>query len=228
MTLSKLTISKVANKSAATLSASTSEADKFTCQFNPTSFDVKKVNAFQASPAGQGADLGKLHFTGGVSQDMTLTLTFDSTDTGQPVFNLYTKLRKFTLVDTTVTDSNTQLSEPPWVIVQWGSYIGFVAVVESLTEKYIYFKPDGTPLRAEVTVNLKQVSKDTSSGAQNPTSRSEPRRTWVVEEGQRLDWIAFQEYGDSNAWRHIAEANQIDNPHSLHSGQVLRLTPRPV
>lgn len=227
MTLAKLTITKVANKAAATLAASSNAADKFTCQFNPESFNITKANAFQATPGGQGADLGTLHFTGGVSQDMNLTLIFDSTDTGNPVFNLYSKLHNFAKVDTTVTDTNTQLSEPPWVIVQWGSYIGFVAVVESLTEKYTYFKPDGTPLRAEVQVKLKQVAKDTSGGAQNPTSRSESRRTWIVEEGQRLDWIAFQEYGDSSAWRHIAEANGIDNPFSLQSGQVLKLTPRP-
>lgn len=226
MTLAKLTITQVADKNAATLSGSTSASDKFTCQFNPQKFVVLKGNDYAETPAGQGNDLANLHFVGGKNQGMDITLEFDSTETGDPVFNLYSTLRKFTIVDSTKKDEVTQLAEPPWVIVQWGSYIGFVAVVSSLKETYTYFKPDGTPLRATVEVSLKQVSKDTSGGAQNPTSRSEPRRTWIVEEGQRLDWIAFQEYGDSGAWRHIAEVNGLDNPFALHSGQVLKLTPR--
>jgi nucleoid-associated protein YgaU len=40
-----------------------------------------------------------------------------------------------------------------------------------------------------------------------------------------LDWIAYQEYGDAAAWRHIAEVNNLHNPLSLVPGQLLKLTP---
>lgn len=226
MTVSKLTIAKVADKRAPTLAASSSAADIFTCQFNPTEFVLDKAIKYQSSRAGQGADLARLAFVGGANQTMEMKLVFDSTDTGEAVFNLYTLLRKFAEVDTAALDQQTRLGEPPWVIVQWGTFISFVCIVEKLVERYTYFHPNGTPLRAEVSLTLKQVSKSTSSARQNPTSESEPRRTWIVEEGQRLDWIAFQEYGDSSAWRHIAEVNGIHNPFELRSGQVLKLTPR--
>ena len=49
----------------------------------------------------------------------------------------------------------------------------------------------------------------------------------MVEEGQRLDWIAYQEYGDAARWRYIAESNNLDDPDVLQPGQILKLIPLP-
>jgi nucleoid-associated protein YgaU len=48
-----------------------------------------------------------------------------------------------------------------------------------------------------------------------------------VSEGQTLAWIAYQEYGDSGYWRHIAETNDLADPLDLRPGQVLKLVPLP-
>jgi nucleoid-associated protein YgaU len=87
------------------------------------------------------------------------------------------------------------------------------------------FKPDGTPLRARVTVTFSQVGEQPKP--QNPTSHSEPRRVRVVREGERLDWIAHQEYGSAACWRHIALANDLADPADLQPGRVLQLPPLP-
>ena len=85
------------------------------------------------------------------------------------------------------------------------------------------FKADGTPLRAEVSVTFKQVAEATRG--QNPTTRTESRKVWIVHEGQTLDWIAYQEYGDPALWKHIAATNNLSNPMDLRAGQVLKLVP---
>jgi nucleoid-associated protein YgaU len=43
----------------------------------------------------------------------------------------------------------------------------------------------------------------------------------VVNEGDRLDWIAYREYNDAGEWRRIAEANHITNPLALQPGMTL-------
>jgi nucleoid-associated protein YgaU len=48
-----------------------------------------------------------------------------------------------------------------------------------------------------------------------------------VHEGQSLDWIAYQEYGNPSCWRHIAEINDLDDPLNLQPGQVLKIVPLP-
>ncbi len=223
MALAKLKFTKMIKDDAeGACHASTSSADIFTCQFNPETFNLFKKNSFQPAKT-TGTDVAKTAFTGGEPQNMDIALTFDTTSTGDPVFEKYEVLRKLSQVDRSALNQTTQQGEPPWVMVQWGTYIGFIAVITGLDEQYVLFTPDGTPLRAKVTVHLQQVKDDNDMGSQNPSTRTLPRRTWVVEQGQRLDWIAHQEYGNSAAWRDIAEINGIDNPMELRAGQVLVL-----
>jgi len=223
MTLAKLKIAKITNKAATgNFQVSQAATDVFTVQFNPESFRLSKDNGWEFSKA-TGKDMPELVFTGGQPQSMDIQLTFDTTSTGDPVFEKYSVLRTLAKVDSTALNTTTGLGEPPWVMVQWGSYIGFAAVISGLAEEYTMFKPDGTPIRAKVTVSLRQVASDAQLAGQNPTSRTEPRKTWVVQQGQRLDWIAHMEYGDSSKWRRIAEANGIEDPLALTAGQVLLL-----
>jgi nucleoid-associated protein YgaU len=49
---------------------------------------------------------------------------------------------------------------------------------------------------------------------------------YEVSEGDRLDWIAYQEYNDAREWRRIAEANHITNPLALRPGMMLVIPPR--
>ena len=39
--------------------------------------------------------------------------------------------------------------------------------------------------------------------------------------GQRLDQIAYEEYGDARFWRLLAEANHMGDPFHLTDGQIL-------
>lgn len=227
MALEKLMISKITYKNQdGTYGVSVAPTDVFHCQFNPTEFQVGKSNNWQFN-SNIGADAEKLTFSGGSAQDITLKLLFDSTDTGEPVTTLYETLKNFTYVDAKAQENtHTKKGEPPWVHVQWGKFIAFPAVITQFTERYLYFTPDGAPLRAELSVTLKQATDTTKKQKQNPTSYSEPHRTWIVQAGERLDWIAYEEYGDAAAWRHIADENQIPDPKALHTGQVLLLTER--
>ena len=61
---------------------------------------------------------------------------------------------------------------------------------------------------------------------QNPTSGGAAgHRSRVLGQGETLGLIASEEYGDAKQWRHIATANNIDNPIRLRAGTVLRLPP---
>jgi nucleoid-associated protein YgaU len=48
-----------------------------------------------------------------------------------------------------------------------------------------------------------------------------------VQQRETLDFIASQEYGQASHWRHIAEANGIDDPMRVRPGTVLALPPLP-
>ena len=194
------------------------------CHYNPQDFSLSKTIKWNAE-TNIGGDVSKLEFAGGESQDLTIPLLFDSTKTGRDVRDSYLTLLKLAQIDIDNKNPKTDKGEPPRCRFEWGKFLSFTAVITKISEKFLMFKADGTPVRVEVSVTFKQVGK--AVRPQNPTSRSEPRRTWVVHEGERLDWIAHQEYGNSAHWRHIAETNNLSNPKDLRSGQILKLVPLP-
>lgn len=201
-----------------------SNKKELVCHFNPAEFEIgQSLNWREDSTIGSATP--KLIYGGGQAQDMTITLLFDTTRYGgrKDVRDEYKVLTKMAQVDQKKKDAKTGLSEPPMCRFQWGKFLAFDAVITNFKQKFTMFTADGTPLRSEVTVTFKQVAKTLKP--QNPTSRSEARRVWVVEEMQTLDWIAYQEYGDPTQWRHIAETNNLDDPESIQPGQILKLTP---
>lgn len=212
------------NVQKATIVNANKTSQKVTCHFNPETFELTKKVDWVEKPD-IGGDASEMVFGGGKAEDMTVPLLFDTTKTGSDVRNEYKILLQLAQIDTSKKNPKTGQGEPPLVMFQWGRFLSFKAVIEKITQKFTLFKADGTPLRAEVSVTFKQVELGTPG--QNPTTRSQARKIWVVQEGQRLDWIAYQEYGDSTQWRHIAETNNLDDPTDLRSGQILKLTPLP-
>ncbi len=88
------------------------------------------------------------------------------------------------------------------------------------------FRYDGTPVRATLDVTFLQAKEQGRYPGQNPTTMGTPGyRRRVVKEGETIDWIAFEEYGDSARWRIIADANRMDEPHQLKPGQIISIAP---
>lgn len=197
-------------------------ANAMVCQFNPETLTLNKNNKWAFRPD-IGDSTPETVFSGGESGSMSLELIFDTTDTGNDVREAYFDLIKISLVKPSGNDD--QKGEPRQVVVQWGSFVSYVAVIESVSQVFSYFKEDGTPLRAQVSLQLREVVDKAKLGPQNPTSRSEVRETWVVEKGQRIEWIAHKVYGRTSAWRHLADVNNLLNPADLRPGQILKIVP---
>ena len=49
---------------------------------------------------------------------------------------------------------NGDIHRPNYVQVQWGKNINFNSVLKSFDTTYTLFRPDGTPLRAKISLSL--------------------------------------------------------------------------
>jgi hypothetical protein len=198
-------------------------------QFNPKELKITKELSWKG---GGDKDLvpernaPTLKFGGGKPAVFDLTLVFDTSQniTYRDVRMYTNELLKLVKMYGTVEDRYA----PPQVEFQWGALTLFLAVVEKVEITYKLFDPDGTPVRAEAKVNfIQQDPTDDVEGTQNPTTRTEARKTRIVQEGDRLYLIAYQEYGAVAHWRHLAEANGLHDPRDLKAGQILILPPLP-
>ena len=102
----------------------------------------------------------------------------------------------------------------------------FTAIVLSVARKFTLFSPSGKPLRAVVTLALKQYATiDQQIRAMNLQS-ADHTRIHVVSEGETLPLIAHDAYDDAAAWRLIADFNKLEDVRDLMTGQRLELPPR--
>jgi len=202
----------------------TETGDRIDCLFNPAQLEINKSNVWDG-PKVAGKDAPKLVFKQGSSGSLSMTLMFDTTDTGQPVTNYTTKLLDLMKVNADLGESidpNSKTGRPPWLRFHWGQMVSFKCVLKSLKVTFTYFSSQGTPLRASAVVSLEQFADEGQWPLQNPTSGTpHPHTVHQVQAGETLDRIAVRRYGDSARWRLIAEANHILDPLRLTPGMLL-------
>ncbi|MCB0967703.1 MAG: LysM peptidoglycan-binding domain-containing protein [Ilumatobacter sp.] len=204
----------------------TESGDRIECMFNPTKFQFKLSNRWDSDNT-PGRSAPKLRFAGGDGGAFSLSLVFDTTDTGTAVTDHTSKLVKLLDIDTSLAgyDETKANGRPPWVRFHWGTHLHtFKAVVNSVDVSFTYFSNEGLPLRANVEMALAQFEPEANWGPQNPTSGTPvPERSHQVQVGETLDRLAARYYADATKWRDIAAANSILDPLDLKPGSVIAI-----
>ena len=99
----------------------------------------------------------------------------------------------------------------------------FVGIVESIDRKFLLFSPKGVPLRARLTVKMREYQ--TIEQMVRRLNSADHTKARVMKRGERLDRIAANEYDTPADWRRIAEANDIDDPRRVPPGTILKIPP---
>jgi len=196
------------------------DGDTLICLFNPKDFSVTKSNSWESKPPpGQAATPPS--FTGGQPSELSLQLLFDSTLLTPAISVKKVATKLFEAMKASKNEGGVKnKTRPPTLTFTWGTF-SFHGVAKSLAVQYQLFRPDGEPIRADVKLSLMQWDVELPKG-QNPTTRSMGELgAHIVRDGDSLASIAHRVYGDPTHWRLIAEANGIDDPLMLRSGQAL-------
>jgi len=210
-------------------------ADSVDVRFNPTEYTLNK-GAQIAEVTIPGLDSPILQFVRGQTETLSLDLFFDTTEYGMDdnatsVTELTDKFYELVKIDGAT-------HAPPVCFFSWGSDFpgqrlyqstgsqlrdGFKCLVESVRQRFTLFSPQGVPLRATLTVSLKEYK--TLAEQINEINRSSPDQTHthVVQLGETLSQIAYALYEDPAQWRAIADQNAILDPLELERGAVLEI-----
>jgi Contractile injection system tube protein/LysM domain len=191
--------------------------DTIQCAFNPETYTVSKTNIWTYKP-NQSKDYPAPEFGGGMPMVYTMQLLLDVSLQGS---------------DQSIKDQANALmkamhgggSPPKFVTFSWGSTQLPKAAPLSISIHYSMFHPNGDPMRAFVDLELAQADDSSPPGqAQNPTTRGTAGlRSHIVQDGDSLQSIAYESYGDPTRWRVIAEANGIDDPLRIGRGTALSI-----
>lgn len=182
--------------------------------FNPTQYSLDQANTLaEVGVPGLAAPI--LQYVRGNGRSLSMDLFFDTYEQGSDV-------RKHTKRIYGLLDIRGPLHRPPVCTFTWGDF-NFDCVLERVAGKFTLFLPDGTPVRATLTVSFKEFVEVEVLVRATPTESADHAKTYLVRRGDTLSSIAAAEYGDPAAWRPIARANRIANPRLLPPGTQLSI-----
>lgn len=204
--------------------------------FNPNELTFNK-GVQLAEIAIPGLDSPIIQFVRGQSETLTVDLFFDSTDEGG--------MGSGAVPVTVHTDQFYQLIKidrvthaPPVCRFVWGSGLpgsnmtgnsstqargSFKCVVESVRQKFSLFSPEGVPLRATLSLSLKEYKTLEQQVIEIGKESADHTHAHVVQRGDTVTRIATAAYDDPAPWRAIALHNDIDDPLELELGTILEV-----
>jgi nucleoid-associated protein YgaU len=206
-----------------------------TVRYAPAELALAKGAQF-AEVAIPGLELPLIQFVRGDATTLSMDLFFDSTEggTGATALSVTDEVEKFHKL----VSIKGKLHHPPLVRISWGANfpgVGFgeadqagqtfTAVVLSVARRFTLFNPDGKPLRAIVSVSLKQFATIADQVTAINLQSADHTRLHVVQEGETLPLIAYDAYGDPRQWRVIADHNDLADVRRLVPGTSLQLPP---
>ena len=217
--------------------------DPVVVQFNPTEFTMTKA-AQIAEVNIPGLDMPIQQFVRNQTETMQLELFFDSTEedaqTGAGAQSITQKTDLFyQLIKIDPATHAIPVCRFEWgasffpgahLTEQWatqnaGRTNGFNCIVENVRQRFTMFSPTGMPLRATLTVQLREYKSLEQQINQIRPQSPDHTHTRVVKQGDTLSRIADEVYGDSRQWRAIADHNRLDDPLELQPGVVLEIPP---
>lgn len=206
-------------------------------QFNPNSLTFAKKPKIAAINI-PGIDSPLQQFVRGEIETLSVELFFDSTEkgTGQNADSVTVETDKFY----GLVKIDPETHAPPVCIFIWGQKFPgdslpemfqnqrrtqFKGLVTDVKQDFKLFSPEGTPLRAVLTVSINEYKPLHEQLQQLNLQSPNHTRSYVLERGDTLASVASDFYLNPNEWRRIAEANGIDDPRRLSPGTTLLLPP---
>ena len=212
-------------------------SEEIVVQYNPSSltFDKKPKIASINIP---GLDSPLQQFVRGETETMTVELLFDSTEkgTGAKAESVTAETDKFY----GLVKIDPQTHAPPICSFLWGSKFPgdslpefyknqrrteFKGLVTDVKQEFKLFSPDGTPLRASLTIQVAEYKPLHDQIKELNLMSPDHTRAHVLQRGETLASVAADFYLNPVRWREIANENGIGDPRRIDPGLTLSLPP---
>ncbi len=201
----------------------------FTLQINPSSINLS-CGLQYSDDEGVDNPLPQINFSKSEAQKISFNFVLDATGAynGMP-YDIVQKLEDLKKI---IYYYKGDQHGPPFVRIRWNDIeflrfdnVTFAGRLTSMVVDYTLFAPDGTPLRAKVSLSFKStVSPPT---AEKSTGKSSPDLTHLVtvKAGDNLPQMCKKIYGDAKYYTQVAAINNLANFRFLKPGIELIFPP---
>lgn len=120
---------------------------------------------------------------------------------------------------------NGKIHRPNFVKVQWGKSLVFKGVLKSMDTSYTLFKPDGSPLRAKLSLGFSEYISPQS--VEELDAKKSPDITHLISvvQGNTLPQLCEETWNDDSYYIQVAQYNELNKFRNLKGGQKLIFPP---
>lgn len=197
--------------------------DEIKVLFNPEEYTVNKdINYAQTAVPGLSAPI--IQFVSGNMSTLEMELLVDTyeehREAARTINSAGDDVRKLTRQITDLMVIDPTKHAPPVLLFTWAS-LSFSCVLARASQRFIMFKPDGTPVRARLQVTFNEFCNLDLEAKEIKRETADYSKLHLVTQGETLSMIAATAYGNPRLWRPIARRNGIDNPQAVSMGMRL-------
>jgi nucleoid-associated protein YgaU len=201
------------------LLTNTATGAKIPVMFNPDEYTLSKdINYAHAGVPGLSSPI--LQFVHGNAETLEMELFLDTYEAGGDVRDQTRKITDLMAID-------PSLHAPPPLIFAWGRSLSFTCVLSKVTQRFLMFRPTGTPVRARLQITFTEYTNVEIEAKEIKRETADYSRLYVVGQNETLPAIATAVYRDPEKWRPIAIRNGIDDPRGLPIGLRLLIPQLP-
>jgi nucleoid-associated protein YgaU len=188
--------------------------ERIMVMYNPDELRLDQGNLF-AEVTIPGLNTPPIQYISGRARTLAMDLLFDTYEV-QPEQDV----RLYTNQVVSLLNTLPQTNAPPVLVFIMGGFT-FECVLVDVKQRFTMFQPDGTPVRATLSVSFQEYVRVDISIQQGLFIG--PPTVHTILSNQTLSGIASDYLGDPSQWRAIAEANNIDDPFHILPGTALRI-----
>lgn len=214
-----------------------SGTEEIEVNYNPNSLTFEKKPKIATIPI-PGLDSPLQQFVRGDLETLIVELFFDTTENGMKSGATSVTIKTDAFYGLIKIDPTTHA--PPICEFIWGAKFPgdslpamyqnqrrttFKGLVTSVKQEFKLFAPDGTPLRAKITLALNEYKPLHEQLAQLNLQSPDHTRVHILSAHETLASVAQTYYLNFASWKTIAAANNIDDPRRLEPGTALVIPP---
>ena len=118
-----------------------------------------------------------------------------------------------------------KIHRPNFVKIQWGKNMLFKGVLVSMDISYTYFRPDGSPLRAKVSLGFSQYISPSTLEKLDQKESPDVSHLVNVADGESLPQLCKRIWDDETYYVQVAKFNGLNKFRHLKGGTQLIFPP---
>lgn len=133
--------------------------------------------------------------------------------------------KEITTLENIIFTYNGNIHRPNFVKVQWGKDLIFNGVLSSFDISYTLFRPDGSPLRAKISLGFSQYIAPQTVKIQDKQASPDVSHLVTVVEGVSLPQLCEQVWDEADCYIQAARYNDLNKFRNMKGIEILIFPP---